>query len=212
MRVQRFHQQGISPLITAISAPPVRCLRRAQVETLANDMLKTVVRSTACASSRQCAYAPWPPPNRQPVTEHARRERRHRSRTSSPSDCPSGTPARHQQPQDVAVAVGKIHENSDARSFPRHKWHPLRTHPLLDKRRAGFETHHRRPARRRHHCLRVRVRRGSWIIFAPGCFPETLPPAARRCSTLDKLPFLIEQEAAVEVAVERRYPCPPRVQ
>ncbi len=47
------------------------------------------------------------------------------------------------------------------------------------------------------------VRRGSWIIFAPGCFfqkrfrqqPDDVVP-------LDKLPFLIEQEAAVEVAVK----------
>ncbi len=79
----------------------------------------------------------------------------------------------------------------------------LRTHPLLDKRVPGFDITGVRPPPSPLPPV-FEVRRGSWMALRPGVFRNASASSHDDVVPLDKLPFLIEREAAVEVAVQRR--------
>ncbi|MNB84905.1 hypothetical protein D3C75_317880 [compost metagenome] len=75
-------------------------------------------------------------------------------------------------------------------------------HPLFDKRMPGFR-HHRSTACRRHHVHRVPGQTRVVDDLRPRVFfEEGFCQQADNVVALDKLPFLVEQEAAVKIAVE----------
>ncbi|SAB61585.1 Uncharacterised protein [Enterobacter hormaechei] len=133
----------------------------------------------------------------------ARRERRHAVAHQFAQALPfQAQQLSHQQPRDhPAVAVGKITEIVVGAHLAAVDGVFL-THTLFDKRVAGFG-HHRLAARGLHHVDGVPGKTRIVNDFRPRVFlEERFRQQANDVVAFDKLPFLVEQEAAVEIAVK----------